>query len=136
MKTADSMQAIIEKLAAKHGLDLTATEAHLRLEQPSYMPLVIEKIAKHQVSVSHYFEQNGDLIADPDVVFFTAYGAWIPTEITQCFGGFARYVQLSDSGEKITGIAAKGQADLASFCRMWARNLKEQGWLEDGIRSG
>jgi hypothetical protein len=77
------MQSVITQIAANHGLDLSASEAHLRLEQPSYMPLVIEKIGCHLVSVAHYFYQNRDAIADPDVVFFTGLGSWVPIEITQ-----------------------------------------------------
>jgi hypothetical protein len=34
MKTSPHMQRVIEALAEKHGLDLGAAEAHLRLENP------------------------------------------------------------------------------------------------------
>ncbi len=35
----------------------------LRLEMPHFDRLVIEKIAAKHISVAHYFEQNGDLVA-------------------------------------------------------------------------
>ena len=74
---------------------------------------------------------EGDAIADPDVVFFTGYGEWIPIEITQPPPfGFHRYAQLSDEGDKITHLNAVAQADLASFTRTWARNLKAQGFVD------
>jgi hypothetical protein len=131
MRTSKQMQKVIERIAEKHGLDLEATEAHLRLENSPFMPLVIEKVGKHLVSVAHYYEQNGDLVADPDVVFFTGYGEWIPIEITHAPPfGFHRYAELSDEGDKITHLNRRGQADLVSFCGMWARNIKGQGFTE------
>ena len=72
MKSARRFKTVIEKIATQHGLDLTAEQSHLRLENKGYMPLVIEKTGKNLVSVAHYYEQNGDLIADPDVVCWIA----------------------------------------------------------------
>jgi hypothetical protein len=117
MKTSKAMQSIITKIAEKHGLDLTASEAHLRLEQPAYMPLVIEKIGRHLVSVAHYFTQNGDAIADPDVVFFTGYGEWVAIEIQQVLG-FQRVATLNDDGTTIKAVNLRGQADVASFTNL------------------
>lgn len=131
MKTSKRMQQVIETLAAKHGLNLEAESAHLRLELSSYMPLVIEKIGRYLVSVAHYYEQNYDLIADPDVVFFTGYGDWVPIEITHPPPfGYHRYAKLSDEGDAITHWNEKGQTGLAAFAGVWARNLEQQGWLE------
>lgn len=132
MKTTKPMQRLITQIAAKHGLDLSAEEAHLRLEQNGYMPLVIEKIGQYRVSVAHYFRQNGDSIADPDVVFFTGYSEWVPIEIQQVMG-FHRYAELAVDEGSIERFAPRGQADLALFTNQWARNLKQQGWLEHGV---
>ena len=131
METSDRMQKVIEALAEKHGLDLEADEAHLRLDNPPFEPLVIEKVGRHLVSVAHYYEQGGDQIADPDVVFFTGYGQWVATEIQHPPPfGWMQYVKLSDDGEQVTHLKARGQADLASFVAAWARNLENQGWLD------
>ncbi len=83
MQTCTKMQAVIEQLAAKHGLDLTPAAAHLKLLNGGYMPLVIEKIGAHLVSVAHYYYQNGDAWADPDMVFYMGAVGWMPVEITQ-----------------------------------------------------
>jgi len=132
LKTSKAMQGLITQIAAKHGLDLSAEEAHLRLEQNGYMPLVIEKIGQYRVSVAHYFRQNGDSIADPDVVFFTGYSEWVPIEIQQVMG-YSRYTELAADETTIERFAPRGQADLASFVHQWARNIKAQGWLEHGV---
>jgi len=78
------MQQVIETIAARHCLDLTASASHLRLEQDSYEPLVIEKVGADQLSVAHYYTQNGDAIADPDIVFWIGPGGlWYPYQISQ-----------------------------------------------------
>jgi hypothetical protein len=130
------MQRIVTEIAGKHGLNLEAPEAHLRLEMPPYEPLVIENVGRHLVSVAHYYEQNGGLIADPDVVFFTGYGPWVPLEITlPPPGGYRVHAVVSPDGAAITQVDVRGQAELACFVeKLWAHNLEGQGWAEEGRR--
>ena len=47
---------------------------HIKIENPPYMPLTIEGIGTGPrklpaVSVTHYGEQNGDLMRDPEMCF-------------------------------------------------------------------
>ena len=35
----------------------------------AYMPLTVERLRGNRISVSHHYEQNGDLMADPDMEF-------------------------------------------------------------------
>lgn len=130
MKTAVSMQKIITAIAEKHTLDLNDPESYLRLQQSSLMPLVIEKIGEHLVSVAHYYTQNGDMMADPDIVFFTGYQEWVPIQITQALVGFMNVAELSPDGTSIKSFRPQAQAELATFCREWAGNLQAQNWLE------
>jgi hypothetical protein len=143
MKTCKRLQAIVEALCAKYETDLTPVGAHLRLENDPFEPLVIERIAQHQVSVAHYFTQGGDAIADPDVVLFTGYTEWVPISIQQptvclmgcALGGYRVVAELSDDGARMARFYPDGQSEIASFCNTWARNLKAQGWLERAIRA-
>ena len=132
MKTSPKMQRVIEQLTKKHSLNLSQAGAHLRLTMPGYHRLVIENIGLRCVSVAHYFEQNGDLVADPDVVFFTGYSEWVPIEITQVMGIYRRYAELDETEQAIVRLNLCGQADLAAFTEEWAQNILEQGWLEQG----
>lgn len=134
MKTSPKMQKVVEQLAKRHGIDLSRREAYLRLELAGYERLVIEQIGGQLVSVAHYFEQNGDQVADPDVVFFTGYGPWAPIEITQSLGGYQRYAELAEDGQQIQRFHPRGQAALAEFTEQWAQNLSDQGWLTHGQR--
>lgn len=134
MKTSKKMQAVITRIAEKHGLDLTEVGAYLRLEMPSYQPLVIHVLPQNRVVVAHYDEPPGmDVqIGDPEIVFFTNYAEWVPMSITQAVGGFRIYAALTPDKENLATIAPKSQADLAEFAEMWARNIERQGWLEEG----
>jgi len=124
------MQAIIEQLAAKHGLDLSKSEGHIKLLNSGYMPLVIEKIGPQLVSVTHYYYQEGDACADPDMMFYTSAGGWMPVEITQVLG-YQRCVTFNGQGEP-EGIDGRAYADLLEFAEFWAGNIADQGWLDRG----
>jgi len=130
LSVSPQMQQLIEKLAAKHGLNLAATESHQRLELEGYMPLVIEKIGRHLVSVAHYGVLNGDVMRDPEVVFLTNYPTWIPIEITQDYSSrYDNFATITPRGQVVAWKPA-GQAVLANFVSQWAENLREQGWLD------
>jgi hypothetical protein len=125
MQFSPTMQRVITALAAKFGLDLAGAEGHLRIELgESMMPLVIEVLLPNLLSVAHYYEQNGDLIADPDVEFVITVQGWAPTAIRSYFGDRS-YVNNP-----------RGQADLAAFCETWAANIEAQGYGTRGRRSG
>lgn len=139
MKTASEMQKVITALAQKHDFNLNQSGCSLVLQLPGFMPLVIERITLNEVSVCHYYQQNGDMMRDPEVVFFTGYfftgdKQWVPISFEQLPGTYQVAATLTDDHKAIEKVAPRQQADLASFCRMWARNLKHQGWLEHGIR--
>lgn len=132
MKACPKMKAVIEQLAQQHGVNLSCPEAYLRLELAGFDRLVLENIGWQRISVAHYFELNGDLVAEPDVVFFTGHaGQWFPLEITQSLTGWQCYGRLAADGSRIEAYHPTGQADLAEFAEQWAQNLVEQGWLTD-----
>jgi hypothetical protein len=125
VKTSPQIQAIITALVRRHGADFDAGDLRLRLEHSVFEPLVIECTGLQLVSVAHYYEQNGDLIPDPDVTFYTGKPEWIAVAISDYFG---HRTVATVEGDTIT-FNPPGQADLAAFCRTWARNLRQQGWL-------
>src|SRR5689334_16361106 len=101
MKTSKQMARVITRIAQETRLDLNKVGAHVRIENPPYMPLSIEVIGKNLVSVTHYYEQNGDLIPDPDMVFFTGYGienGWVPVHY-QGNTGYYQQASWIEDGE-------------------------------------
>ena len=124
MHPSPKMQHIIEQLAQQHGVDLYADGASFRLEMPGFDRLCVENIGSGRISVAHYFEQHGDLVADPEVVFYHCPEGWMAVEITQVLTGWCA-----------VGTDVRAQADVASFGDWWAQNLIDQGWLTDGTRT-
>lgn len=124
-----NIQTIIEKLLKCHNLleaFKTNQEFHLKIENPPYMPLVIERQGD-EISVAHYSEINGDAIRDPEVTFRMD---WTPTAITQDPVGRYAAVFYEQAGQKM--YRPKLLKELKSFAAMWARNLKAQGFAERG----
>ena len=81
-------------------------------------------------SVAHYYEQNGDMMRDPDVEFLRNGGKFYPIYFRQDgAGGKDEEVLSFDIGGHVQGYRKALQADIASFCKMWMQNIKEQQGL-------
>jgi hypothetical protein len=131
MKTSAAMQKIITRLAQRHGIDITRPGASLRLDMPGFYRLCIENIGFDRISVAHYYEEAGDLVPDPDIVFYTAYREWVAISIQNAFGYIEAGV-MTDDMKGLKGVYTKQQEDLAEFTNLWAKNIEEQGWMERG----
>lgn len=122
-------QTTIEKLLSAHNLlekFHAQLDFHVRFDMSGYQRLVIERHGE-LISVAHYFEQNGDLIPDPDVELH--YPTWTPTAITQAIG-YRREKFIERDGK--TFVDTRFHRDVSSFLVMWARNIQAQGWAERG----
>ena len=69
------MKTVAKIIVAFGGLErLRQHDNYIRLENPPYMRLVVEYIGQGPrglpaIAVAHYFEQNGDAMRDPEMVF-------------------------------------------------------------------
>lgn len=124
-----TIQDIVEKLLDKHNIDANSDEYYLKLQKPHYLDLVIEKQGP-EIFVGHYVKQNGDLISDPVLVMDHNGGNWYPVRIEQVFGNTAcSYMK----GEQRM-ISKQHIRDFRSFQAMFARNIKDQDWLDKSTR--
>jgi len=107
------------------------------------MPLSVEEIGidgegHRLVSLSHYGEQNGDLMRDPDIVFMVQdapYGPIAePVSFRNDYLGLAqevsRYYDETGTGTR-THLDMKLKQDLREFAQIWFANLHEQGFFGD-----
>ncbi len=79
-------------------------------------------------SVAHYYEQYGDLMRDPDMVFIRLpNGRYYPTEYRQDGAGIHQ-ASIEFEGSSLM-IKPKMQRDHAVFAGSWMRNIKEQQGL-------
>jgi hypothetical protein len=95
-----------------------------------FMPVHVECLHRSGLgllySVAHYYEQNGDLVPDPDVVFVRAAAGWSPVSFQNSIA-YRVAVRVHDDGT--IEVDEKEQRDLVSFCNLWMRNIKEQQGL-------
>ena len=115
---------------------------HLKLDnsQGSFMPLIIEYLystvmADFSVdvySLSHYYEQNGDLIPDPDMQFATRTSLNGELQIfPMTFQNALKYDEALFQNADNKWQYYKGlQKDLATFANMWLKNIKFQQSLK------
>ena len=123
-------QTTIEKLLSAHDLldkFHTQLDFHVRFDMPGYQRLVIERHGE-LISVAHYFEQNGDLVPDPEVELH--YPTWAPTAITQAFG--IRREKFITRMNDVVLVDTRFDREVSSFLSMWARNIQAQGWAQRG----
>lgn len=140
-----NIQKIIE--ARGHKLDGSEPCFHMSIDNPSYMRLVIEGIGlspdgRQMVSVAHYYEQNGDLMRDPEMVFAVDVEPatlrcpdpkgrlrWNPVSFQQD-GGIPIYQEAIVWRDGLIRVRPKLYKDLKSFARTWNRNIGEHGFVK------
>ncbi|MBO4898620.1 MAG: DEAD/DEAH box helicase family protein [Clostridia bacterium] len=88
-------------------------------ESKNFMPIHINKLSANTMSISHTYEQNGDLMYDPEMVFEIDFEnkALKPLEYRQDNMGI----------HQIAGENAAAQ-ELSSFARQWFDNVGNQGF--------
>ena len=91
-----------------------------------FMPVSIEQTGDTKqgkiYSIAHYYEQNGDLVTDPDMTFLLTNGCVMPLTFEQ--GGLGIYQVAVDLDTN--KYSARVLSDLVKFANMWMRNIKQQ----------
>jgi len=98
----------------------------VKMKADQFMDLCIDVIQQQgtvtQISMAHYYEQNGDLVPDPDmeVMLMHATQMALPVHFQNAFA-----YRVCIEGTKV--INGKELADQSAFLSMWLRNIKAQG---------
>lgn len=127
------MQSLIDIIGARGGFDRLAAEP-ITVRAAGFMPLGIERIGTGErggalVAVHHTYEQNGDLMFDPEVVFEVAGSDWQPVSFEvsgMCFWN----VVYRDKATHALMVRVRLLQDLAAFCRQWDANIRAQGLVD------
>jgi hypothetical protein len=81
------------------------------------------------ITVAHYFNQNGDLMRDPEMEFIvTQTGKVYPSFFRQDPFFVQEAVVIDEDGSLSVDI--KTQREITSFANQWIRNINEQQGLE------
>jgi hypothetical protein len=124
----------VQKIIDTRGGLEALKQRPIRLEVPGFMRLVIEHVGTgprggELVSVAHYGEQNGDPMRDPEIAFEVAAGSRQPISIQQNYvGSYREAVFIGEDGKVFVRQAEV--RDIASFARMWDRNIRAQGFVD------
>ena len=99
--------------------------------------IIDETKAGKIVSVAHYYEQNSDLMRDPDVCFLISNGTFTSEEV----GVFPLSFRQDNLGiDRQTAAVRedghivcypKQQRDLTRFCDQWMTNIADQQFINE-----
>jgi hypothetical protein len=128
-------------------LNKLGNRRHIRLESEGFMPLVIEKIGEgiHTrfgnallYSLAHYYEQNGDVLRDPEMTFLvidnrehpntSLHLIIFPASFQQDNLGICQESVVMD-GHKVHTVYLEMQIGQAQFANEWLNNLRLQGFI-------
>ena len=95
---------------------------------PVHVELIDRALSHPVISIAHYYEQNSDLVCDPDVVFWSKGSKSYPLTFEQ--GGIAYQVaaRVEDGSWHLN---EKLQAQVTGFANTWMKNIAEQQGLPD-----
>jgi hypothetical protein len=103
------------------------------------MPLSVEIVGKGPrggplISIMHTYEQNGDLMRDPDLVveLIPPVNWWLPVSFQQDDLGIFQEAVVLDGDRLITH--SRLVDSLKAFMLEWDRNIGEQGFVEEARR--
>ena len=94
-----------------------------------YMSLIVERIEKTVISLCHYGEQNGDLMRDPEMLFWRDdNGNYFPFYFRNDYVGVEETI-----GAVINNVLSvfdeSVQKDQTEFADIWMKNIKYQQQL-------
>ena len=101
----------------------------------SIMAVHVEMISKNSqgpvYSITHYYEQEGDLMRDPDMTFLKGGdGEYYPLTFRQDSLGIDQDAIVWAENGDIKGFNSKMQADFVSFANGWMKNIRDQQGLK------
>ena len=97
----------------------------------AFMAVHVERVAAKEpgpiFSVTHYYEQNGDLMRDPDMEFIRGRdGEYYPVSFWQDAAPTVRHEAVEWAGDRIREYRRRMQAALAAFANQWLANIEQQ----------
>lgn len=103
--------------------------SYLRLQAgESFMPLCLEWIGENEISVTHYYAQNGDLMCDPEMTFRIDGEAGTLEPLTFQQDNLGIYQEVyPEEGMWIPAL----RRDLNNFANSWFKNISQQGYIKE-----
>ena len=96
---------------------------NLKIKVNAFMDLVIEKLEVDHYSMTHYFEQNGDLVPDPDMEIKIHHEKKMAEALS-----YQDQLIYQVVYPKPGYVDLKLKKDLNKFLLQWLKNLELQGF--------
>lgn len=121
----------LQQLIGTEGLLswLSRSDSCKTIEVEAYMPLTINRVWHNKISLAHIGKQHGDVMHDPEVVFEIGDGTAEPISCRHDYTGSYSEVYRYDGAGKKTHVRPAVKKDLKIFCRVWFKNLRDQGFF-------
>lgn len=105
---------------------ITGEYQYIKLEAgDGFMPLTMEQIGKNRIAIAHYYVQNGDMMADPDMEFIVDSDAGTLEASAYQQDNMEIYQNVYPEDGK---YFPKLQKELNSFANQWFKNIQSQGY--------
>ena len=90
----------------------------------SFMPLTVEAIGENRIAISHYYTQNGDSLADPDMEFVFDHEEKTLNARTFQQDNLNHFDRVVTDGIVDEAL----ESELNDFASQWFKNIREQGY--------
>lgn len=100
---------------------------YMKYSCPSHLDFNVEKVLDDRIAISHYYELNGDLMADPDIELTLDKENELLIPHTYQLDSFGIY-QTDESNPKLSD-------ELKEFIETWLNNIAESGYRLTEIHS-
>lgn len=101
-----------------------------KLSIKNFMDLVVQKIKKNEYRIAHYYEQNGDLMADPEMTVRIDTELKTVEALTFQMDAIGLYQEVYPEPGKYYPRLKK---ELNDFLRQWLKNLEQQGFIKESL---
>jgi len=99
---------------------------HTVLKNEPYMQLYFEKLDKDRFAMAHYFEQNGDLVPDPDMEILV--NSENQTVEAFAYQDGVNYLRVYPEPRNRTLVDYRVKKSLNNFLTTWLKNIITQGF--------
>ncbi|MCI6541948.1 MAG: hypothetical protein MR460_17610 [Bilophila wadsworthia] len=110
-------------------VELLGKKDYLKIDNAPgvFMPLSVDRTGDNTFALAHYGEQNGDLMADPDMVFWCGTdGRYYPVSYQNDYMGVCDQAVVEWKDGKPDIYRPKAQAGMVKFANVWMNNIASQ----------
>lgn len=124
----DIYERIYKRLDSLTGgikLFLASDSGYSKLNSVGYMDLTIERIGHNEISLAHYYEQNSDLVTDPEMTV-RIHSNDMAEALTFSMSGIGLYQEVYFEKDRKIFVRTNLKKQLNVFLEQWLLNLKNQ----------